>query len=191
MARRGRVIHLNSMSDHASDISPADSAPTEAPRHDDRITMLIAYDGSAEAKRALSWAGKLLSVETAYIMTAWEPIQRQAARSYGATAMIQPDWDMTASEQDPALAEAARICREGVDVAETAGLDAEAYLVESETTIWSAIVDAGNQLDVSVIVSGTRGMSGLRGLLSTSTADAVVKNAGRPVLICPPPAETQ
>ena len=49
------------------------------------------------------------------------------------------------------------------------------------------IVDAARDLDAGVIVSGTRGNSGLRGLLSSSTADAVLKNAGRPVLIVPPP----
>ncbi|MEJ6020228.1 universal stress protein [Corynebacterium sp. H113] len=149
-------------------------------------SMLIAYDGSDEAKRALDWASKVLSVKTAYILTAWEPLQRQAARTAGASGMMQPDWDSSTVEEDPAQVEAKRVCEEGLDLAAKAGFQAEPYLVQSETTIWSAIVDAANQLDASVIVSGTRGMSGLRGLLSTSTADAIVKNAGRPVLICPP-----
>ena len=35
-------------------------------------SMLIAYDGSDEAKRAIEWAGALLSVRTAYILTAWD-----------------------------------------------------------------------------------------------------------------------
>ena len=45
---------------------------------------------------------------------------------------------------------------------------------------------AMRDLDAGIIVSGTRGNSGLRGLLSSSTADAVLKHAGRPVLIVPP-----
>lgn len=150
-------------------------------------SMLIAYDGSDEAKRAIEWAGALLSVRTAYILTAWEPLQRQAARTAGASGMMQPDWDSTVDDGDPAHEEAQRICREGVEVAASVGFTAEPYLVESETTIWSAIVDAARDLDAGVIASGTRGNSGLRGLLSSSTADAVLKNAGRPVLIVPPP----
>lgn len=149
-------------------------------------SMLIAYDGSDEARRAIEWAGALLSVNTAYILTAWEPLQRQAARTAGASGMMQPDWDSTVDDGDPAHEEAKRICREGIEIAASVGFTAEPYLVESETTIWSAIVDAARDLDAGIIVSGTRGNSGLRGLLSSSTADAVLKHAGRPVLIVPP-----
>lgn len=152
-------------------------------------SMLIAYDGSDEAKRALAYAGQLLRVKTAYILTAWEPLQRQAARTAGASGMMQPDWDSTTENGDPAHDEAAAICREGIELAAQAGFVAEPYLVESETTIWSAIVDAAKELDAGVIVSGTRGVSGLRGLLQSSTADAVMKNAGRPVLIVPAPKD--
>lgn len=166
----------------------ATSDPNQAPAPDNRgDSMLIAYDGSEEAKRALEWAGSLLTVKTAYILTAWEPLQRQAARTAGASGMMQPDWNATVGDSDPAHEEAERICREGVALAAEAGFTAEPYLVESETTIWSAIVDAARDLDAGVIVSGTRGMSGLRGLLASSTADAVLKHAGRPVLIVPPP----
>ena len=166
----------------SDDRTPA--TPDAAGRPD---SMLIAYDGSDEARRAIEWAGSLLSVRTAYILTAWEPLQRQAARTAGASGMMQPDWDSSVADDDPAHEEAKRICREGVEIAASAGFTAEPYLVESETTIWSAIVDAARDLDAGVIVSGTRGNSGLRGLLSSSTVDAVLKNAGRPVLIVPPP----
>ncbi len=148
-------------------------------------SMLIAYDGSEEAKRALAYAGSLLRVNKAYILTAWEPLQRQAARTAGASGMMQPDWHAATDNGDPAHDEAVRICREGVELAAEAGFSAEPYLVESETTIWSAIVDAAYELDAGVIVSGTRALTGLRSLFSSSTADAVVKNAGRPVLIVP------
>lgn len=148
-------------------------------------SMLIAYDGSEESKRALEYAGQLLRVKKAYILTAWEPLQRQAARTAGASGMMQPDWDSTTENGDPAHDEAVAICREGVAVAADAGFVAEPYLVETETTIWSAIVDAAEELDAGVIVSGTRALTGFRGLFSASTSDAVVKNAGRPVLIVP------
>lgn len=175
--------------DHANPGAAPDAAPNlgQNPAAARGDSMLIAYDGSEEARRAIQWAGSLLSVRTAYILTAWEPLQRQAARTAGASGMMQPDWDSTVDDGDPAHEEAQRICREGVEVAASVGFTAEPYLVESETTIWSAIVDAARDLDAGVIVSGTRGASGLRGLLSSSTAEAVLKHAGRPVLIVPPP----
>ena len=100
--------------------------------------------------------------------------------------MMQPDWDSTVDDGDPPTRKPSASAA-SVEVAASVGFTAEPYLVESETTIWSAIVDAARDLDAGVIVSGTRGNSGLRGLLSSSTADAVLKNAGRPVLIVPPP----
>ncbi|WP_448852649.1 universal stress protein [Corynebacterium sp. 335C] len=148
-------------------------------------SMLIAYDGSEEARRALTAAARFMRVDVAYILTAWEPMGRQAARTAGTSGMPQPEW-VNSGGDDPAQAEAERISREGVQVAKEAGFDAEPYLVETESSIWSAIVDAALELDVDVIVSGTRGSSGLRGLLTTSTAEAVLKNSGKPVFIVPP-----
>lgn len=148
-------------------------------------SMLIAYDGSEEAKTALAYAGKILRVKTAYILTAWEPLHLQAARAAGAAGMMQPDVHSAVEIGDPAHDEAVATCREGVAIAAEEGFEAKPYLAETETTIWSAIIDAANELDASVIVTGTRGLSGLRSLFSTSTSDALVKNAGRPVLIVP------
>lgn len=149
-------------------------------------SMLIAYDGSGEAKRALTAAARFVRADVAYILTAWEPIHRQAARTAGTSGMPQAEWSH-ATGDDPAQVEAERIAHEAVAIARKSGLEAEPYLVETASSIWSAIVDAALELDVDVIVSGTRGSSGLRGLLSTSTAEAVMKNSGKPVFIVPPP----
>lgn len=40
--------------------------------------MLIAYDGSDNAKRAVDYAGRFLSANRAVLVTAWEPMVRQA-----------------------------------------------------------------------------------------------------------------
>ena len=45
--------------------------------------MLIAYDGSENAKRAIEYAGRFLTAERAILLTAWEPMVRQAARMSG------------------------------------------------------------------------------------------------------------
>ena len=52
--------------------------------------------------------------------------------------------------------------------------------------MWSAIVDAADQLRPDVIVSGTRAVTGLKSLWQSSTADNVINNAGLPVFIVPP-----
>lgn len=149
-------------------------------------SVLIAYDGSLEAKRAVEHAGRFLGCTTSYILTVWEPIHRQAARAAGAAGMPQADWIPDEDETDPAYEDAAQICREGVEVAAGVGITAQPYLVESETAVWSAIVDAAEELGAGMLVTGTRGSSGLRSLLSASTAEAVLRNSGLPVFIVPP-----
>ncbi|NKW35234.1 universal stress protein, partial [Rhodococcus hoagii] len=54
--------------------------------------MLIAYDGSDNAKRAIQHAGRFLAANRAVVVTAWEPMVRQAARMSGLSGVMQPEW---------------------------------------------------------------------------------------------------
>lgn len=147
-------------------------------------TMLIAYDGSEEARRALTYSAKLLRPRKVEILTAWEPLHRQAARAIPLTTF-------GSENEDPAYQVARDTCREGVELAESLGLRARAHLVESATAVWSAIVDAAVELRPDVIVTGTRGITGWKSLWQSSTADNVVHHAGIPVFVVPPLATSE
>ncbi len=54
--------------------------------------ILIAYDGSDNAKRAIDYAGRFLTTSRAIVVTAWEPMVRQAARMSGLSGVMQPEW---------------------------------------------------------------------------------------------------
>lgn len=149
-------------------------------------TMLIAFDGTERTARAMQQAAQLLRPSTVEILTAWEPAARQAARAVSRTGLHQSTVSPEATEEDPAYEEALAICRRGVGVAESLGLVGRAHLVESATTIASAIVDAAQELDVDVIVTGTRALTGFRSWWTNSTADQIVRNAGIPVFVVPP-----
>ena len=155
----------------------------------EETTMLIAFDGSAEAERALTYAARFLRPTTVEILTAWEPVARQAARAVSRTGMHQAVMTPESTEEDPAYAEALEICRAGVAVAESLGLAGRAHLVESATTVASAIVDAAHELNADIIVTGTRALTGFKSWWNSSTADHIVRNAGLPVFIVPPEAE--
>lgn len=176
--------------DAAADTAAAPATPAFDPNGD---TVLIAYDGSDQARLAVEHAGRFLSAKNAYILTVWEPIHRQAARAAGMSGMMQHDWSADAStepnDDDPAYTEAVNVCQEGVELARQNGFATEPFLVESGTAIWSAIVDAADELDVDLIVTGTRALSGWKSLLQSSVSDSIIKNAGRPVLIVPPASE--
>lgn len=76
--------------------------------------------------------------------------------------------------------------REGLELANSLGLHAEGRTVEVVNAVWAAIIEAADELDVDIIVTGTRGTTGLRSLLQSSVADHVLRHSHRPVLIVPP-----
>ncbi|QGU05685.1 universal stress protein [Corynebacterium comes] len=149
-------------------------------------TMLIAYDGSRESRRAMSSAARLLNPREVEILTAWEPLHRTAARVGGMSGLRQAEWVTDTEEDDPAYARARDTCEEGVELAESLGLVARAHLVEAKTSVWSAIVDAVRVLEPDVIVTGTRNASAWKSLWQPSTAEGVLHNAGIPVFVVPP-----
>jgi nucleotide-binding universal stress UspA family protein len=148
--------------------------------------VLIAYDGSENAKRAIEYAGRYLSADRAVVLTAWEPLARQAARMSGLSGVLQPGWLPDAVEEDIAHSDAKSINAEGLDLARDAGLLAEGRCVETVTTVWAAIVDVAEELGADVIVTGTRGTTGVKALLQSSVAEHVLRHCHRPVLIVPP-----
>lgn len=155
-------------------------------REEKKATMLIAYDGSPESRRALEYAAALLRPRRVEILTAWEPLHRQAARAVSVSGLRQADFGSGVEAEDPAYAQGRATCREGVALAESLGLEARAHMVESATAIWSAIVDAAQELRPDVIVTGTRAVSGLKTLWQSSTADNVIHNSKIPVFVVPP-----
>ncbi|EHK83026.1 Nucleotide-binding universal stress protein, UspA family [Rhodococcus pyridinivorans] len=148
--------------------------------------ILIAYDGSENSKRAVQYAGRFLESCRAVVVTAWEPMVRQAARMSGLSGVMQPDWVPDENSEDVALSDARITNDEGLEMARSVGLHAEGRTVEVVNAVWSAIIEAADELDVDIIVTGTRGTTGLRSLLQSSVADHVLRHSHRPVLIVPP-----
>ena len=79
----------------------------------------------------------------------------------------------------------------GVTLAAECGLTARGSLVEVESTVWGALVAAAEALDVDLLVTGTRGASGLKALLRSSVAERVLKHCHRPVFIVPAKCEKE
>ena len=96
--------------------------------------MLIAFDGSREARRALEYAARLLAPRRVEILTAWEPVHRTAARAVGMAGHHQAEWVTDAEQEDPAYLRARDTCHEGVALAQALGLTARAQLVEADRT---------------------------------------------------------
>jgi len=141
--------------------------------------ILICYDGSADAARAIDVAATLLGSRRAVVLDVAPPITR--AQSLGA---IPPGVPEQAFEELN-RAEAGRVAGQGLEIARSSGFDAEARDAVAAPT-WEGIVDVADELDAAAIVIGSRGLSGLKESLEGSLSHQVAEHAGRPVLIVPP-----
>lgn len=146
--------------------------------------VVIAYDGSRNARRAVQYAGHFFAGRRAVVLTVWTPLQR-------GPEPVQVDLDGPPDPPEPdevdiKLASAQRTNNEGVELARTAGLAAEPLCLPVSSTVWNTIIEAADDLDADLIVTGTRGTTGLRSLLQSSVADNVLRRGRRPMLIVPP-----
>jgi nucleotide-binding universal stress UspA family protein len=141
--------------------------------------VLICYDGSAEAERAIDAASELLGHRRAVVLDVGP--------------LVTPTESLAVMGPVPAAAfeevnedDAEQRARAGVEKARRAGFDAEAR-AEVAAPTWQEIVDVADEIDAAVIVLGSRGLHGARETFEGSVSHDVAAHAGRPVLIVPPP----
>jgi nucleotide-binding universal stress UspA family protein len=133
--------------------------------------ILLCYDGSDDAFRAIEFAGSLFPGRNAVVLAVWE--------KYGVLSGIQrvdDDLMQEATEQ---------VAADGAERAQAAGFTATAVAVEAEHGVATAIIDAAEEHDAELVVMGTRGNTGIRSLLLGSVSHSVAHHAHRPLLIVP------
>jgi nucleotide-binding universal stress UspA family protein len=143
--------------------------------------ILIAYDGSADARRAIAEAAAILGARDAIVASVWERASTVILHSsLGGTPLVP-------SEDAEAEAEAAkRLASEGVALAHAAGFRTRGVTAEALSTIWRAILDLADAEDASLIVVGSRRLTGVRSAVLGSVSHALAVHSRRPLLIVPP-----
>jgi nucleotide-binding universal stress UspA family protein len=147
--------------------------------------ILIAYDGSENARHAIAVAGEVLAPRAALVVTVWESAFAVAYRhpAPGDLAITQD----VVEEIDRGAREAGETtAAEGTELAGTAGLEAGPLAQRSDHGLHAAIVELAHEREAHVVVVGTRGHSRLRSVLLGSVSYGVVHNCRRPVLAVPP-----
>jgi nucleotide-binding universal stress UspA family protein len=142
--------------------------------------IVICYDSSTEAERAVDAAAALLGPRRAVVLNVAPAMT--FAEGIAAASSLVPGGVF----EELNRAEALRCAEAGAARARRAGLDAEARATIAPTT-WQGIVDVADELDAAAIVIGSRGLTGLREIAGGSVWHEVVTHARRPVLIVPPP----
>ncbi|NUW44597.1 universal stress protein [Nonomuraea rhodomycinica] len=149
------------------------------------MSILIAYDGSADSRAAIEFAAKHLAAEPVVVVTVWEPLLVQLRRYPLADVAAIKD----GADEWRELAEAH--AKEGAELARASGIAEVTYrAVADRESIWKTIVDVADELDASLIVTGSRGLSETRSVLLGSVSNHVLHHARRPTLIVPPRPKT-
>ncbi|GAA4521144.1 MULTISPECIES: universal stress protein [Nonomuraea] len=148
------------------------------------MTILIAYDGSDDAKAAIEFCGKMFPGRDAVVLTVWERLAMTTARASAGLVMVV---DTSPAEEEAIQRAMTELAGQGTERARAAGLEARPRCEPDAPAVWATIVDVADELDAELIVTGTRGLGGVRSLLLGSTSDRVLHHAGRPVLVVPGP----
>lgn len=147
--------------------------------------VLIAYDGSENARCAIERAATLFPGCAAVVAFVREPALTPVVPIAGAGFAMPLD-----EAGDEARAEEAgrALAAEGVDVATAHGLRAAPVVAVGSGArgVADALCTIADEHGASLIVLGARGRSGLLASLLGSVSDDVVHHAKRPVLVVPP-----
>jgi EmrB/QacA subfamily drug resistance transporter len=146
-----------------------------------RGEILIAFDGSENARHAIRVAARELGGHRAAVVHVWEPLTGDGPVGTPALAAGSREAEIELeAERAQATAE------EGATLARAAGFDAEAHALRTEGSIGAAIVDYATGNGTRLVVVGTRGLSGVRSALAGSVTNHVSHNVLVPVLAVPP-----
>ncbi|MEA2256845.1 MAG: hypothetical protein QOG35_2890 [Solirubrobacteraceae bacterium] len=148
-----------------------------------REVVVVGYDGTEHAERALDVTAALFPGARAIVVTVWKPIlEAILAVSLGPAPVISDPAD--ADERQRRAAE--DLARQGARRAAAAGLQAEPVAVRAKDPIWEVIESVARDHDAAVVTCG-RGKGATRIELLGSVAAGLVAHADRPVLVVPSP----
>jgi nucleotide-binding universal stress UspA family protein len=157
------------------------------------MTVLLAYDGSADAQAAIDQAARLMPGAEATVLTVWEPFLDAMTRSVSMGGVgMGMGWAGTyadSEKMDAATREAAHAtAADGAQRATAAGLVAQPRTTTRQGGHAHTILAVAADVHADVIVLGTRGLGGVKSLLLGSVSHAVVQHADRAVMIVPSPS---
>jgi nucleotide-binding universal stress UspA family protein len=146
------------------------------------VQLLLCYDGSDGAKRAIRQAGGLFPGRDALVLHLWESWVAEAPSLAGISGSVR---SMARDVDELVETESARMTTEGLALARGAGFAAEPISRRTDGPVWKGVLESAAEHDVSAIVVGSRGLTGISAALG-SVAHGVVHHSARPVLVVPP-----
>jgi EmrB/QacA subfamily drug resistance transporter len=177
--------------EQVSESAAAESLPT-GPKTSAPYEILIAFDGSENAREAIRVAARELGGGKAAVVYVWQPFATGSSSvcvSCPPAVAIPVPTSGSAKEVDVEAERARATAEEGARLARAAGFGAEAHALRTDSSIGQAIVAYADQHPTRLVVLGTRGLSGLREAFLGSVTHHVTEHAHVPVLVIPPEVE--
>jgi len=143
--------------------------------------VVLTYDGSQDARRAIAVAGGLLGGRPAVVVH----VQIQIPPPMIGAAPDGPAEDEAVERYMEARSR--RVLEEGIDLAAKAGFEPEGVnrIADGVAGVWHAIIEVAKERDAELIVVGHRGLSRIKSALLGSVSNGVVNHSSVPVLTVP------
>lgn len=152
------------------------------------MSILICYDDSDSARRALGVARRTLGHQRATLLHVYRAPEAVLADAFStrstdpATGPVSQDrLESLAAKRAQEILDAGRALAPDLD----AELDFEAREAASDAPLWQAILDVAEELDADVIVTGARGPRTEADERLGSVSAGLLHHSRRPVLVVP------
>ena len=144
--------------------------------------LLIAYDGSPHADRAIMAAAALMPGRPVLVLTVWRSVRHAAA----STRIALPEDVIAggvAALDAEAQDEASRLAEQGARLARTSELQASAIAAQLHGSAAATILTVADEHDASLVVVGSRGHSAVRSTILGSVTYGLLHATRRPTLV--------
>jgi nucleotide-binding universal stress UspA family protein len=141
--------------------------------------ILICYDGSESARRAIRVAADVLGPRPAIVLDVGPSFTQAESYAVAASAASSVEFEHAHAE------EALNRAGEGADIARAAGFTATPQGAVAAPT-WEGILDVADEIGASAIVVGSHGRTGVREFVEGSVSHEIAKHSPLPVLVVPP-----
>jgi nucleotide-binding universal stress UspA family protein len=119
------------------------------------------------------------------MLNVWKPAEAIAG-GY-ALAAVADDGRAWNAKNDAARGSSAELALAATMLAQAHGLVAEPLTESMGASVWETVIASARTLGASLIVTGGRGLSGLRELVSGSLSHRLIQHSEVPVLVVPAP----
>ncbi len=155
-----------------------------APRGAGRPLIVVGFDGSQGAARAIAATSTLMAGAEALVVCVYRPVLPAAgAALLGAPAEMVRGGARALDAQR--RAEAEQTAERGAALASAGGCASPALALAARGAVWAALVHQAERHQAAALLVGARGLSGLSRVVLGSVSSGLVHHATRPVLVVP------